>query len=108
MENSVIDQAQERAARFAARHFRWNVSVLLVDACGYFLGLSFFEPSTVLPVLMIRLGAADWQVGLIRLVSTLGIYPPSLLAAHMIHGMARHKRFLISTALIGRAGIILL
>src|SRR2546421_3912635 len=98
----------ERAASFAARHFRWNLTVILLDACGYFLGLSFFEPSTVLPVLMTRLGAADWQVGLMRLVQTLGITLPALFAAHYIHGMAYHKRFLFTTALIGRIGILAL
>jgi MFS family permease len=104
----AIEQTEPRAASFAARHFRWNVSVLLVDACGYFLGLSFFEPSTVLPVLMTRLGAADWQVGLMRFVQTTGIYLPALFAAHIIHGLPRHKPFLITTALIGRIGVLIL
>ena len=100
------DSADERAAGFAARHFRWNFGILLVDGIGFFAGLAFFDPNTVLPVLLKELGAADWQVGLSRLILTLGFALPSLLAAHWIHGRAEHKGFLIKACAIGRIPLL--
>ena len=35
----------------------------MLDGVAFFAGLAFFDPSTVMPVLLKRLGAADWQVG---------------------------------------------
>ena len=52
------------------------------------------------------MGAADWQVGLSRLILTLGFALPSLLAAHWIHGRAEHKGFLIKACAIGRIPLL--
>ena len=82
--------------------------MLLVDAGAFFAGLAFFDATTVLPVLMARLGAADWQIGLIRLIQSLGFALPSLFAAHYIHGRARHKPFLVTICAIGRTGLLTL
>src|SRR5207237_597220 len=81
----------QRAAAFAALHFRRNFAVLLVDACAFFAGLAFFDSTTVLPVLLAKVGAADWQIGLTRLIQTLGFTLPAVLAAHYIHGRATHR-----------------
>src|SRR5258708_18909117 len=94
------DSAQG-AATFAAIHFRRNFIVLLIDACAFFAGLAFFDSTTVLPVLLSKLGASDWQIGLTRLIQTLGFTLPSLVAAHYIHGRANHRSFLLKVCLIG-------
>jgi MFS family permease len=101
----AVDPNSERAADFAARHFRWNFAVLVMDASTFFAGLAFLESTTVLPVLLLRLHAGDSVVGFARFLQTLGFTLPALLGAHFIHGRRRHKPFLLATCAIGRAGL---
>ncbi len=102
------DDRRQQSPDFAARHFRWNFSVLLIDACGYFAGLTFFDSNTVVPVLLARLGAQDWLIGLSRLIQTLGFTLPALIAAHYIHDRPNHKSFLLVCAIFARLGIFCL
>jgi hypothetical protein len=95
----------ERAAEFAARHFRWNFTVLVMDASTFFAGLAFLEGTTVLPVLLLRLHAGDPVVGFARFLQTLGFTLPALLGAHYIHGRRQHKPFLLATCAVGRLGL---
>ena len=98
----------ERAAEYAARHFRWNFAVLVLDASTFFAGLAFLESTTVLPVILHRLGAGDSVIGLARFLQTLGFTLPAILGAHYIHGRRLHKPFLLATCAIGRAGLLTL
>src|SRR5262249_7315967 len=91
-----------------ALHFRWNFGVLLIDASAFFMGLAFFDSTTVLPVLLSKLGAANWQIGLTRFIQTLGFTLPSLLGAHYIHGLANHKSYLLRVCAVARAAFLLL
>lgn len=90
---------------YAARHLRWNFTVLLADAASFYLGLALFDGATVLPVLLARLGATDTLVGMVRLLQTLGFTLPALVAAHIIHGRAYHKRYLLWCCAGARIGL---
>jgi MFS family permease len=98
----------ERAAVFAARHFRWNFGALVLDAASFWAGLTCFEATTILPVLLRQLHAPDAVIGLARFLQTLGFTLPALFAAHHIHGRTNHKRFLLTCCGIGRAGLLTL
>ncbi|MGC8669063.1 MAG: MFS transporter [Chthonomonadales bacterium] len=80
--------------------------MLLLEACAFFAGLAFFDGSTVLPVLLSRLHASDTVIGFTRLMQSVGYSLPALFAAHWIHGRAYHKRYLLLTAGISRAGLL--
>lgn len=75
---------------------------------AFFSGLAFFDGNTVLPVFLARLGAADWIVGLTRLIQTLGYTLPALISAHHIHGRPRHKSYLLLTCYLSRIGLFTL
>ena len=75
---------------------------------AFFIGLAFFDGNTVLPVFLARLGAADWVVGLTRLIQTLGYTLPALVSAHRIHGRPRHKSYLLLTCYLSRVGLFTL
>ena len=98
----------QRAADFAARHFRWNAAVLVVEGTAFWCGWALFDNETVLPLLLSGLGASDRAIGALRMVQTLGFTLPALLAAHYIHGRVSHKRFLLAAAAAGRAGLLAL
>jgi len=105
---AAASRAAEPADGAAARNLPWNFTVLVIDAVAFFAGLAFFDGATVVPLLLARLQAPDWVIGLTRLVQTLGFTLPALLAAHAIHGRARHKAFLLLTSSAGRAGLLTL
>ena len=95
-----------RAAAYAARHLRWNFGILLIDGVAFFVGLAFFDPNTIMPVLLKGLGAEDWQVGFARFIQVMGFALPSLFASHYIHGRAEHRSFLITACAIGRIPLL--
>lgn len=69
-------------------------------------GLAFLDGTTVMPVLLSRLGADDRLIGLTRVIQTLGFTLPALFAAHYIHGRAEHKPFLLATCGLARLGLL--
>ncbi len=96
------------AAAYAERNYRFNAVVLIGEACAFFFGLACFDPSTVVPVLLKRLGASDTVIGSLRFILVLGFTLPALFAAHHIHGRRYHKRFLVTACGIGRAFLLTL
>ncbi len=93
---------------FANLHLRRNFLLIVGEAGLFFLGLAFFDGSTVLPSLLRRLGASDTLIGFTRLVQVLGFTLPALWAAHAIHGRRRHLPFLIKGCWLARSGLFLL
>ena len=79
-----------------------------MESCAFNFGMACLDQSTVLPTLLARLGASDIAIGFFRLATTLGMAIPAILAAHRIHGRPKHKRFMLTTCGLGRAGLLLL
>lgn len=93
---------------FAALHLRRNFALLVSEAGLFFLGLAFFDGSTVLPSLLRELNASDTLIGFTRLVQVLGFTLPALWAAHAIHGRRRHLPFLVKGCWAARSGLFTL
>ncbi len=93
---------------YANLHLRRNFLLIVSEAGLFFLGLAFFDGSTVLPSLLRKLGASDTLIGFTRLVQVLGFTLPALWAAHAIHGRRRHLPFLIKGCWLARSGLFLL
>ncbi|MCA1946651.1 MAG: MFS transporter [Armatimonadetes bacterium] len=93
---------------YANLHLRRNFLLIVSEAGLFFLGLAFFDGSTVLPSLLRNLGASDTLIGFTRLVQVLGFTLPALWAAHAIHGRRRHLPFLIKGCWLARSGLFLL
>ncbi len=81
---------------------RRNYRLLLAEGILFTVGLVFFDPNTVLPLLMERLTGSAVLVGLVGAVQPLakGITP--ILAGNWISSLAYKKRFLVLMMSIGR------
>lgn len=104
----VAGEPTEPVEAYAARHSRWNLTVLLMDSASFFFGVAVFDAGAVVPVLLHRMEAVPALIGVTYLIQVLGFTLPAMLAAHYIHGRANHKRFLLTTGGIGRALIFTL
>jgi MFS family permease len=100
--------AAPSAPEDAAPYFRWNFAWLQVDVSTFVLGLAFLDATTVLPLLLDRLGATSWMIGAAQACQTLGMTLPPLFAAHWIHGRRRHLGFLVTVTGLGRAALLTL
>lgn len=80
----------------------------MIDFGAFFAGLTFFDASTVLPLLLSRLGASPALIGLTQFIMILGFTLPALFGAHYIHGQTHHKRFLLITCYISRTALLTL
>ncbi len=81
---------------------RRNYLLLLAEGVLFTVGLVFFDPNTVLPLLMERLTGSAVLVGMVGAVQPLakGIIP--ILAGNWITSLAYKKRFLVLMMSIGR------
>jgi MFS family permease len=102
MPSITSQEKKERTANIAVRYFRWNFTSLILEAVIFLFGMAFFDPNTILPVLLKRLGANDIEIGIPRLMQTLGYALPSLISAHYIYGRPYHKRLMTGACGIGR------
>lgn len=104
-EPEAPEPSEASAEQIAERHLRRNFGLLIGEAGAFMAGLAFFDTSTVVPLLLAKLGASDVVIGALRFVLVLGFTLPALVAAHRIHGRPTHKRFLLITASLSRVGL---
>ncbi len=87
---------------------RRNTRLLVAEGILFTVGLVFFDPNTVLPLLMERLTGSAVLVGLVGAVQPLakGVIP--ILSGNWISSLAHKKRFLIAMVAVGRLPLWLL
>lgn len=97
--------AKDRTTAFALRHLKWNTVLFYAETSAFFAGFACFDPTTVLPILLARLGASDLLIGLVRAIQMFGFTLPALAGSHYVHGRPSHKRFLVITCALSRVGL---
>lgn len=87
---------------YSSDETRRNYLLLLAEGILFTVGLVFFDPNTVLPLLMERLTGSIFLVGVLSAVQLLakGVVP--LLAGNWISSLHYKKRFLVTVIAIGR------
>lgn len=73
---------------------RWNLSVLTLDVVFFSLSVAFFDPSTVLPQLLERLGATGLMIGLFSSFRSLAFNLPQIFVAYATMNREKQKPFL--------------
>lgn len=89
------------------RDVRFNFAMLVGDVSTFFIGLAFLDSSTAMPALVERLGGGPQLLGLLGALRQGAYFLPPLIVAHLLHGRARHKPFLIAVTAVGRLGYML-
>ena len=85
---------------------RFNFAACLVDAVGWPLGMAFFSITTILPVLMRRLGAGNLEVGALPALYNLLIFLPGFFVAGYVGRLPRARGFLLWIAIVERLGLL--
>lgn len=81
---------------------RRNYALLVAEGILFTVGLVFFDPNTVVPLLMERLTGSALLVGLVAAVQPLAKGFAPILAGNWISSLPRRKRFLVSMVSLGR------
>lgn len=87
---------------YTAAETKRNYGLLVAEGILFTVGLVFFDPNTVLPLLMERMTGSAVLVGLVGAVQPLakGIAP--ILSGNWISSLTHKKRFLVTAMSIGR------
>lgn len=87
---------------------RRNIFAIVGDVVLYMVGFACFDPTTVMPQFLRELGASPQLIGLISTLRMLMIVAPQAYVAHLLHGRARVKPFLVTACFVGRTPMLVL
>ena len=90
------------------KYYRKNYIYLITEGIFFDVGFVFFDPTTILPLLMERLTGSTFLVGLLAMVRYLGAGIFSLLAGNWNRSIEYKKHFLIKYSALSRLPIWLL
>ena len=85
-------------------HAAHNFWMLVGDVGCFFIGISFLDSATALPVVVTSLGGSPAFLGILLALKQAGVFLPQLLVAHQLHGAKRFLPYLLKVAFAGRIG----
>ncbi len=83
-------------------HARYNFALLTLDGLTFWLGMSYFSPTTILPLFVSHLSASNVLVGAVPAIVTIAWAVPQLLGAAVATRVSSRKWYIAKTALVGR------
>lgn len=89
-------------ARYTSTERKRNYGLLVAEGILFTVGLVFFDPNTVLPLLMERMTGSAILVGLIGAIQPLAKGVAPILSGNWISSLTHKKRFLVIAMSIGR------
>lgn len=109
MEEQSLSQ-HARHARYTRHHHlrdhRANYMLFFIESFGYPLAFSMISPATILPLLLINLGASNLVVGLLPALASLGAFLPCILAAVYLQRVPVKKYWLVTLGMLERLFIL--
>jgi MFS family permease len=89
-------------------HYRRNFGAFLSDYVFFALSMAFFSQNTVMPAFFRQLTDSPLLIGLSGTVQTVGWLLPQLFAANYLSDKPKKKKYLLTSAAIGRPVFFLL
>jgi MFS family permease len=86
----------------------WNLSALTLDVIFFSLSIAFFDPSTILPQLMERLGATGLMIGVFASIRSLAFNCLQVFVTYATINRERQKPFLAWVATISRLPLLII
>lgn len=87
---------------------RFNFALLTLDGLTFWLGMSYFSPTTILPLFVSHLSPSNVLAGAVPALVTIAWAIPQLLGASVATRVTSRKWFIIQTALAGRVPLIVM
>ena len=84
----------------------FNFALLTLDGLTFWLGMSYFSPTTILPLFVSHLSPSNVLAGAVPAIVTIAWAIPQLLGASVATRVTSRKWFIIQTALAGRVPLI--
>lgn len=96
-----------KAAKDHQIKYRRNFVLLLIDAFGWPLGMSFLSATTILPLFLRELGASNLVIGLIPAIAALASTLPQVFVANHLESMPIRKYYVVVVGIIERLPFLL-
>lgn len=106
--SELIEHPSSGHAEETPENARYNFTILTFDGLTFWLGLSYFSPTTILPLFVSHLSPSNVVAGAVPAVIALSWALPQLLGARAMSGITSRKRYIIVTALLGRIPLIVM
>lgn len=90
-----------------SRHLRRNYVAHSLEGGLYIGGVAFVHPQTLLPLMIQRLGGADWMIAAAPILLMVGFFVPSLFITHRLERLQFLKRFVMSIGALQRLPYLL-
>lgn len=87
---------------------RFNFAAFLIDASGWFLGMSFLSSTTILPYYVRNLTSSDEAIGAIPAVIAIGSLLPQVFSAPSSERRPIQRRFVLAVASLERIPYLVL
>ena len=78
-----------------------NVFIMIVDALGYNLGMSFLSPQTILPMFVALISGSQILIGTLVAVQSFGQLIPQIFAANWIEQLPRKRGYVVALGFFG-------
>ncbi|HEV2123748.1 MAG TPA: hypothetical protein VGW38_13370 [Chloroflexota bacterium] len=87
---------------------RFNFIILTLDGLFFWLGISYFSPTTILPLFVSHLTESNLVIGAVPAVVAVAWSLPQLAGARAIGRQTSRKHYIVRTALLGRVPLLAL
>lgn len=87
---------------------RFNFAILTLDGLTFWLGMSYFSPTTILPLFVSHLSTSNALAGAVPALVTIAWAIPQLVGASMATRVSSRKGYIIKTALLGRIPLVIM
>ncbi|MEW5816922.1 MAG: MFS transporter [Spirochaetota bacterium] len=77
------------------QNIKKNIIVIIIDAIGWHLGMSFLSPQTLLPLFVARLSGSNFLIGLLVGIQSFGQLVPQLFAVNRIERLKVKKNYVV-------------
>ena len=87
---------------------RYNFILLTLDGLSFWLGMSYFSPTTILPLFVSHLSASNLLAGAVPAIVSIAWSVPQLLGASVATRVTSRKWYIVYTAIIGRIPLMVM
>jgi MFS family permease len=87
---------------------RYNFILLTLDGLSFWLGMSYFSPTTILPLFVSHLSSSNLLAGAVPAIVSIAWSVPQLLGASVATQVNSRKWYIIYTAIAGRVPLMVM
>lgn len=95
VDRPVIERSADELADEVEENYRWNFVVNVLDTGSFFLALSFFSSTTIIPLFISKLTTSPIPIGIGATLAASSWYLPQLFTANFTEKIPRQKPLVV-------------